>query len=137
MWRRTRIPNFGLGIIERLCQPPCCLSPCPLSAAWCEVAHKLPDARQRVADAKWRLDREQQTYQRWRCENWPEGSRMPETVREICHNKKALIIQLQEMLKSREYDYGALRSKWAGLYKRHVADCGRPPSRLCDCGLRP
>lgn len=136
MWRRTAWPGFGLGIVERQCQPPCCLAPCPVSAAFCEVARKLPEARKRVEDVKWRLSREQQTYTQWRCENWPQGSRMPEKVREICRNKQAQIVQLQELLKSREYDYGALRAKWADLYKQHVKECGRPPSPLCDCGLR-
>lgn len=126
---------FHLGITVP-CNGPCCnLKRCHISAAFCEVERQMPPVRNRIEDVKYRLNNEQQTYARWRCQNWPEGSRMPEKVREICRNKQTQIVQLQELLKHLEYNYGALREKWRNLYKQHVKECGRAPSRVCDCGL--
>lgn len=85
---------------------------------------------------KYRLNSERQRYARWRCQNWPEGSRMPEKVRKICRDKEAEIVHLQELLKGLEDDYETLRAQRSSLYKQHVKDCGRPPSHVCDCGLR-
>jgi len=130
---------YNLGIIAREtpCQGPCCnVMPCPVSAAFCEAARKWDSGRKRLDDARDRLNREKGWYTRWRCENWPEGSRMPEKVRDICQNKKAEIVQWEELVKSLEYSEGALRSRYVDLLKQHQQQCGRMPSRLCDCRMR-
>lgn len=61
---------------------------------------------------------------------------MPEKVRDICSNKRAEITQLEELVKSLEYDFGALRGKYVELLKKSKQECGRMVSAYCDCGTR-
>jgi len=133
----TEHSPLGLGINPREipCAGPCCnLKPCAVAAEFCELLPKEEQARKDLEDAKDRLRREQDWYRRWRCENWPEGSRMPDKVRDICRNKRAVITQWEEVVKSRDYTVGALRAKHVDLLKKAKAQCGRFPSTMCDCG---
>lgn len=61
---------------------------------------------------------------------------MPEKVRDICSNKRAEITQLEELVKSLEYDFGTLRGKYVELLKKSKKECGRMVSAYCDCGTR-
>ena len=139
MYLTTDQSAHGLGIItqQRPCFGPCCnLSPCSISAEFCENLKKLEQAQKDLENAKDRLEREKWWYQRWKCENWPSGSRMPDKVRDICEKKKTEITQIEELVRSRGFTEGALRSKHVDLLKRAQAQCGRFPNRFCDC-LRP
>lgn len=139
MWSRLGYTGYGYspygyagqGFAQAPQRP--ARKPCPHTAAFCEVVKKMGQARAKLETARTKLQNEQWWYNRWRCESHPGDPPLPQKVRDICDKKLTEITQLQELVKSRDYDVGALRSKYVDLLKQHRDECGWMPNQSRDC----